>query len=670
MRPASSRRISTLEQTLKTEKRRGNPLIPFFFHGDITVLEPALRGDNIYPKLEKCIENAQVEILIQFYKMGPDSDGARHLVRGLQSLNAKLKRQNKTVSIKILINARAGPASWAKPNRYNDPVKKLIEDVGDTSCLNIEYAYHRHLAFGSYHSKFVIVDGAEAMLFSGDISKDSDYRRTDNGSSDRAPIIRRTEISSHFFGAPVSEIKRHFERSWSSRNTKKHSISPHTIEVCHETSPCDYSSQAEPRNHSSEAPPIGENVPALFISKKSNGWLFRRNYLSPYTIALIRSIETSKRFIDILMPNINCPEVIKALSDAVKRGVEVRMVVGRTHNDIVEAIPFIGGTNRKNIKKLIKMSIGEQYCGNSVSNLRIRWAGDTGGDIVNHGDPQTMHAKYANVDSLVFVGSSVCDLQSVYHSGEFDCVMDSDGVSEYYTTHIFNPIYQLGKQFSYNLESWFPKNPKLVALFAALIAIALILSIVFLPPIIFSISIYFAIKGVLALVLFAPLMFVPFLAVGFVLKYVASIDKGLKVLVPLFVILGALATNLTLIAAAGTPTVAMAYITVVLLTTVSSMLIGAACFLVNHYVFKKLDAKTQEAKNKAKMHSAGRPRASALSSIAENGSQMSGDLSRLSLLSPAVSARASSVGRPALDEDESQVSFASDSRYESKGYTL
>lgn len=326
-------KLMSIYQKLSEEQQKGNCLISALSCGSLNLETPVLRGENIFPKMKRLIESAESEVLFMGYKIESGSDGEQDFLEALKTLSKKAQDNNKTIDVKILINQKTGLAEYFKPtktntffNTVNDPINAL-----DYKNLNICYQEHLHQAFGSYHGKALIVDEKEAMVLSGDLSLGNNYKDNTSRYLDVASIITG--------GTLLGDLRNEFVRAWNSNHCKPRIGEKEAMQF------------SEIKSNDDIRKSEGTNQ-TIFISKKANGTLSKRDNLSPYAIALIHAIENAEKSISIIMPNLNEDKIIIALADACVRGVKVNITMSKRMNEQSELKPFMGGSNQQGIQKL------------------------------------------------------------------------------------------------------------------------------------------------------------------------------------------------------------------------------------------------------------------------------------------------------------------------------
>jgi phosphatidylserine/phosphatidylglycerophosphate/cardiolipin synthase-like enzyme len=427
-----SRFITELKGYLTEQREQGNSLILKAEVSWGAVFRPKVMGAEIIPASIEAIKRAEEEVLIMGYKLNKGCEPTDDLRKALKSLNDKRKESDKKIRVRILINAVTGLGSHWGPSS----LPERFEDI-EFSNLDFQYIEHQHSMFGSYHTKYIIVDGNEAFLSSGDFAKDKNYKTG----------IGCIDIGTHLMGNIVKTIRDDFAHAWTS--SSKQDFIPENLNEANQ--PFNSASQIS----NSEVSLVANDVAMLHISKKANGYFFNRRYLSPTILALVFAIKNAKSAINIMTPNFNIPEVIEALADANARGVTINIIMSPHMNESREDTAFMGGSNLYGVKKLF--STIRQCENNDLSKLHVRWSvnNDTG-KIVKSSDtknePFVIHAKLACIDDVVIAGSSVLDLQSAYYSRESDICIDSHEVTQTYLKEIFFPFFDRGAEVYFDQE--------------------------------------------------------------------------------------------------------------------------------------------------------------------------------------------------------------------------
>lgn len=400
---------------LRNAMQGGSTSISRVDEGHVLVDEPKVKGENIFPCMKRLLLLARSEILLMGYRLDGGCDGEKDFIETLSELSRIAEQLGITIQAKILINRTTGLASMIE-GTLNNAFRSGIKFKN----INIQYVEHSHKAFGSYHTKMLVIDGVIAMMPSGELLQASNYK---DGKS------RQVDVASIFYGDFVNVLREEFRTAWNKDSCKPLSGTKSAIPA-----------RLEP---AAAAPVLPAAIPAraVYIAKNENGNITNRSHMSPFAVALITAIREARHSINMLTPNLNTDAIIIALAEAHQRNIPIRLVMGKHMNDKTESMPLMGGTNRAGVQKLFDEIARRK--GDPFKNINVRWATDDAGTlIIPHPHPNTVHARMVCIDGqLVIGGSSVCDNQSVFHSKEGDVIFASPQVADMYMRIVFMPIF-------------------------------------------------------------------------------------------------------------------------------------------------------------------------------------------------------------------------------------
>jgi len=410
--------LQEIHRLLCEEMHKGNKQFSRVEIGSVRVGKPVLKWENISTCLKRHLLLAHTEILFMGYQIDGGSDAEKDFLEALSELSALAKQRDSRIKVRLCVNRKDYPASLIIRANQDNAFRRDIQ----IENLDIEYVEHVHKAFGSYHTKMIIIDGEIAIMPSAELLTASNYKDGESRQVDVASVLYGREF--------VKFLRMEFIDAWNNVSCKpvKGGKSPIPAAL----------PGAEDRQFAYTV-----EAKALYLAKKENGSILERKHLSPFALALAAAIKKAKIHVNLLTPNLNEDAIIIALADAHKNGVKINIVMGKHMNDAGESKPMMGGTNQNGIKKLFA-EIGKRG-GDPFNNIDVRWATDiTGSYIIPHPHPHTVHARVACIDDLVFVGSSVCDKQSVYHSKEADAIFSSTQLVDLYLAEIFMPVFTKG----------------------------------------------------------------------------------------------------------------------------------------------------------------------------------------------------------------------------------
>jgi len=90
---------------------------------------------------------------------------------------------------------------------------------------------------------------------------------------------------------------------------------------------------------------VGHNARALPFPTAEND--------SPQAAAFLTAVASATRIIRLQSPNLNEPAMIDALVAAVRRGVEVDLLVSKSHEQSGESLPGRGGPNDATLETMV-----------------------------------------------------------------------------------------------------------------------------------------------------------------------------------------------------------------------------------------------------------------------------------------------------------------------------
>lgn len=170
-------------------------------------------------------------------------------------------------------------------------------------------------------------------------------------------------------------------------------------------------------------------VPMALCNRKPFGSLNHSSVYVAQNECFLSLIRNAQRTIFIQTPDLNASPLMPALTQALKRGVEVTYYVCLGYNDSGELMPGQGGTNEMAAGSLLKsLTTPEER-----ARLHIFFyvAADQDHPIHNKFKQRSCHVKLLIADESVAVqGSGNQDTQSWFQSQEVNVMVDSPLVCE------------------------------------------------------------------------------------------------------------------------------------------------------------------------------------------------------------------------------------------------
>ncbi|MDR3476870.1 MAG: phospholipase D-like domain-containing protein [Gammaproteobacteria bacterium] len=383
--------------TLQREQQDGNDLIGNYYAtdkpADKVIEGPFVRATEIFPRVKKLIEETEKELLICLYKFHNESSSAKEILSGIKNLKKKADKNYQKISVYILIAcAPIDESEWAAFN---------------SDYFKVQFALQKPVLFGSTHTKIIVRDAEESAILTGDptLEKCLDEQKswTDLGTICKDPLL-------------CEEMRNHFNRLWEGAT----GTSLPALEMTKQT----------PEKTSGPATVLylGKNP----INRPYTG------YHSPYKIALLALLKEAQNNIQIIINNLNDPDILNALLDCANRGIKVSLTLGRYYGETAECLPFAGCTNIESVQFLLKKIEPTQH-----ENLSLHWATKENALMQNH-EENTTYAKIVMVDNThILTGSSLMDKQSL-RSGESDILFESAEIAKKYKEKLFDHVFSRG----------------------------------------------------------------------------------------------------------------------------------------------------------------------------------------------------------------------------------
>ena len=384
----------------------------------------AIGGDEIFGDFAEVIKDAREEVLIQTFSWEPDSPGVqKHIVPAIQALQEEARQHPERfklpLKIRILVNQARGPAArFMKRKKGNRPptADYLLPNLGkvDRRLLDIKGGVHVNKITDALHSKTVVADGHRAVITGANVQRRNHASEQGNGK----PAF---DTGLKFRGEAGEALRESFVSNWESgldaRDQPNKKLKPLTL-------PKDMTGLSV--------------TPITVLTRKSNANITDRSLKNPQGQGFLAAIQNAEKEICIQSPNLNNPEIIKALVDASKRGVKIKLLLSKRFNEQRESAIGAGGTNAQAVNTIRKLS------GNN-GNIDIRWyvpPGETEAVEENKVGDGASHAKFACFDNqMAITGSTNMDNQSIYYADETSISIAGRDNTLYIKDRIFSPAF-------------------------------------------------------------------------------------------------------------------------------------------------------------------------------------------------------------------------------------
>jgi len=298
---------------------------------------PLIDGSKAFPEMYKAIDGAKTSVNLSVYCFQSDKTGwdmAKHLAAAA----------DRGVPVKVIYDPMGSKESNGK--KTSDDVYKFMQQHGVQVIAQQPTALAGHLT----HRKITVVDGQTA--FTGGMNVGDEYAKTWH------------DVHSKVEGPAVAELQKLFIQQWKGDGG---TVTP-----------------AEVTKMMPSLMPVAETSARVV----GHGGQADQNIKQAY----LRAIDTAQTSVKIANPYFSDPDVMKALANAAKRGVDVQVVVPATNDMAAEQ-----NASRANYLDLVS----------------------AGGKVYEYAGAPMAHDKVATFDGkMSTIGSSNLDARSLHNNDE------------------------------------------------------------------------------------------------------------------------------------------------------------------------------------------------------------------------------------------------------------
>ena len=504
---------------------------------------PPIGTAEIFKDIAAAIASAQKQVLLQAYawqtlsECGSDGEVTGEvdplpghpmpmILGALRELNERACNEHRVVEVRFLGNATNSLGIeigyCALGTNHVEALEwfgRYFEDEGifDLECLDFTIGIHDHDLFGNYHAKTAVIDGRTAFVTGANVQHS--FRKEpaaciegDAACGLQAEFVEAWRDANYYHKEAADQLVEWNERPefdrWALCEALPGECYPETDgdnglpipRVCEEEGPsCG--------DVSDELTPEGECLPMMITTRPSQG-LPREDNDNTQNQAFFAAFANAGEHGDepgrirILTPNFNDKEARLAIVDAIRREVDVEMVLAKGfHNDFIHNLAqphhCAGGavlcpckTNQEcaewfysedplkedwslpSVTKYVGCPIapglplpcsvvleGTERLYNEVfqpsdsdvqewrdlvcEHLDIRWFSLGDGPV--YGSDGALHGKYMSIDDQVaIVGSANMDNYAWDNSREVNIVVDSAEVTRRWDERVFNDAFETG----------------------------------------------------------------------------------------------------------------------------------------------------------------------------------------------------------------------------------
>ncbi|KAG8897261.1 hypothetical protein FRB99_008275, partial [Tulasnella sp. 403] len=167
-----------------------------------------------------------------------------------------------------------------------------------------------------------------------------------------------------------------------------------------------------------------DEFPMAMVSRRPYGTPGHCDMNNPQDMAWLAGCKYAQKSVFVQTPDFNTKPIINATLDAVRRGIECILYICVGYNDAGEALPFQGGTNEEVVQRMYA-----ELDDKDKPKLKVYWytAKDQDRPINASLKQRNCHIKLMIVDDAVGIqGNGNQDTQSWYHSQEVNIMIDSE----------------------------------------------------------------------------------------------------------------------------------------------------------------------------------------------------------------------------------------------------
>ncbi len=418
---------------------------------------PWVDAPEIFPKMADLIANARYEADLETFDWVPSyydtqtdgwqNDASMILVEGIKRLEQRLISEDAKglhPHLPVVLHFTTNGSDPNNPNGGVTAVHEIralaaqLENIGiDPKYVDVHLGAHEHLLWGAVHSKLLVVDGVRAVVTG---ANPQPYNYIGNHWHDTAYEVVG-EIAMGF----QRDIDSTWDRSSEAKNCNTYDMKS--------VGQCEKSSNSRPDHVPEVASPNLDAIPELsgactpMIAATrlpyAVNWGNPMSDSNPQDAAFNALLENAQSVIKIESPNLNSKSAKKRILDAVKRGVEVRVILSLGFNGFSERAKVAGidggGSNEDSVLSLYTDLANPALC----ERLKIRWNAKHDGKASWVQEPGASHTKYMTIDGkLAMVGSANQDTVSWHIIQETNVVVDSEAATAAYDAAVFDTDWQ------------------------------------------------------------------------------------------------------------------------------------------------------------------------------------------------------------------------------------
>ncbi|MEA2751453.1 MAG: cardiolipin synthase [Myxococcales bacterium] len=391
-------------------------------------------GTEIFATMADLIAGAEQEVNLQTWRWDPGAGPEIAILEGIRRLAERLASEGKRakpVEVRLLLNVI--PSS---DSHLFEKLSASLEAMRlDSTRLHVTVARFAANLLGANHVKGLVVDGSKVFVSGANMS--SDFYEEGN---------RYWDVGYRFDGAVARGLRKDFAVAWSKGDewrcgSRGLSTDAESRDRCDRDRDFPWASLgALPAvdTSASDAAVADLCSPILVVGHESHALPFpTSDNDTPQAQAFLAAVGSATRVIRLQTPNLNEPAMVDAIVAAVRRGVEVDLLLSKGHEQSGESLPGRGGPNDAIVKKMMD-TLGASAC----KGLVVRWFSRDGRAPVESKGAPSSHVKFLSIDDQVTImGSANQDVQSWRNSREVNVVVDGADLATTYRDAVFAPVW-------------------------------------------------------------------------------------------------------------------------------------------------------------------------------------------------------------------------------------
>ncbi|WXK34563.1 phosphatidylserine/phosphatidylglycerophosphate/cardiolipin synthase family protein (plasmid) [Mycetohabitans rhizoxinica] len=456
------------------------------------VLSTVLRTDDeVGPAVYDLVRNAKHTVQLQTYLFYEKSESAKWLHKALDDLQARQRERRATgktvepVTVEVFLDDSQGLAHQDLPGdggrlqkarvlkgRRDIPRRNAVSNYGigypaklDPSLVRLTVRGLKHFDRGSLHSKTLLVDNqialvstnnfkgthhklsmdgearfdagvvfsggacaaisddlaGIAMLTRGNVLGSNEGEEQSRSDNEGAYVLPRT----HYPALAGGEIK-----PWAWQGFNALSGQQRVDDILKKLQQFRASGLDNGKQH------------IVVLSKPVDRSFYSRSNDSAQRAAFLHALRNARSYIRITNVNLNVPEVIDALVDAVRRGVHVEALLPDGAMEVLSAMDA-----KTNFQAFYELQSRVDAMEGKSHFLDLRWQASPRGELPGKGSGADNHAKYMSVDGVAIIGSTNLDVQSWKYSAECSTAIADRKTVEMLDRDCFVDLFRYGVPF-------------------------------------------------------------------------------------------------------------------------------------------------------------------------------------------------------------------------------